>query len=377
MIIAGAAVVAAVAATTRLAPDGRNAEPAAVGPGAGELSLTPLPAAPIAARERASQVWAGNSLFIWGGSVADEAGATSPDLSPNGDVAEYLGDGAALDPATGRWTALPPAPLAPRMEAIAVWTGSVVVIAGGRDGDQVLPDAAVYDPEAHSWSTLPPSPNCPQLATQLSGQVYTYGGCGGQPRFAVLSDSDGAAPAWAALPKAPFEDVQQLVSWRGQILAVGTQGRVAAYKPDVGWGAWTSVPDVLPGIVPQVAGAGHGLYALVRAATDEANTTVVWRWEAGSWTKAATAPDAPSMDGPDIVTVGTTLAWKSDFGICAYTPGDATGSCRLDGPIPPYGAPLVSDGSNVYIWGGRAIDESQTQSGNPDLNTGYQITVRQ
>jgi hypothetical protein len=75
-------------------------------------------------------VWAGDQVVVWGGlrtptpaEIAKGHGwAGGPPLH-----------GESFDPATGRWTALPRAPLRARAEPSAVWTGSEVVIWGGVD----------------------------------------------------------------------------------------------------------------------------------------------------------------------------------------------------------------------------------------------------
>ena len=53
-----------------------------------------------------------------------------------------LGDGAAWDPATNRWRALPASPLGPRDGSVVAWAGDRLVVWGG---STVLPDDAPDD----------------------------------------------------------------------------------------------------------------------------------------------------------------------------------------------------------------------------------------
>ncbi|HEU5002489.1 MAG TPA: hypothetical protein VFW71_06905 [Actinomycetota bacterium] len=102
-----------------------------------------LPAAPLAKRADASVVWTGRTLIVWGGELDGPAGARVPTI---GD--KYLSDGAMYDPTTRAWTALPPVGVIGRYRATAVWTGSTVFIWGGRGYGQTrdLASGALYTP---------------------------------------------------------------------------------------------------------------------------------------------------------------------------------------------------------------------------------------
>jgi N-acetylneuraminic acid mutarotase len=75
-----------------------------------------LAASPLSPRIGHSAVWTGSELLIWGGRTTGG--------SPKG-------DGAAYDPAGDRWRRLPPAPLAGRFGHAAVWTGTELLVWGG------------------------------------------------------------------------------------------------------------------------------------------------------------------------------------------------------------------------------------------------------
>jgi hypothetical protein len=193
----GAAVLAAVAGCATSAPrhdrPQRPAAPAASAEVAAATlrafgSWSALPRAPISPRAGASVVWTGRELLVWGG----DSGLHGEDLHA---------DGAAYDPGTGRWRALPPSPLSARVGQAAAWTGSEMIIWGGYDRVsahrfQVISSGAAYDPATNTWRRLPRAPLSPRaraIAVWTGGTLVLLGG---QP--AVLTDTvrgygDGAS----------------------------------------------------------------------------------------------------------------------------------------------------------------------------------------
>jgi hypothetical protein len=134
--------------------------------------------------------WTGTLLVAWGGQA--------PGGSPSGD-GRAAAAGAAYDPASDRWQVLPPAPLAGRFGARAVWTGREVLFWGGQSGagDTIFADGAAYDPVTRRWRTLPPAPIGPRTgheAVWTGGEMLVWGGyercC---PIDSVLHDQAAAA----------------------------------------------------------------------------------------------------------------------------------------------------------------------------------------
>jgi hypothetical protein len=98
-------------------------------------------------------VWTGKRLLVWGG------GKGVPGREPT-----LFQDGAAYDPVRDVWSPMsaedaPP----PRWKPVIVWTGKVMVLAGGGDslvtgGARGRTDAYVYDPQADRWSAVDGAP---------------------------------------------------------------------------------------------------------------------------------------------------------------------------------------------------------------------------
>lgn len=106
-----------------------------------------IAAAPIEGRSYPGAVWTGQEMIVWGGS----------------DNGQTLDDGAAYDPATDTWRTLPTAPLDSAMKVNAMWTGDEVIMLGGMrsvssDGGQSIRDGAAYNPATNQWRALPPLP---------------------------------------------------------------------------------------------------------------------------------------------------------------------------------------------------------------------------
>jgi hypothetical protein len=177
-------------------------------PGSGLYTATTTTGAP-AARIEHSGVWTGNAMIIYGGRdlnvwfddtfaydpVADAwttLGTTGAPSARSNHTAIWTGtemiiwggydttfteldSGAAYNPATNTWRTLAAVPsgVAGRERHKAVWTGSMMIVWGGYDQNDIeLHDGAVYDPAGDSWSTVTGS-GAPQVASQHSTVVWT------------------------------------------------------------------------------------------------------------------------------------------------------------------------------------------------------------
>lgn len=160
-------------------------------------SWSRLPPAPIAARADVIGVWSGTELLVWGGA----SGPGRTDLHA---------DGAAYNPRTKRWRVIPPAPLNGRTAAAAhAWTGQELVVWGGydriREGDShVVGDGAAYNPSTNAWRMLPPGPLGPRsdaVAIWTSKELIIVGGHRGDGRANPGGAAyDPATDQWRLLP---------------------------------------------------------------------------------------------------------------------------------------------------------------------------------
>jgi N-acetylneuraminic acid mutarotase len=122
-------------------------------------------------------VWTGSEMIIWGGRV--------------GTAYTWLNDGARYNPVTDTWQALmlSNAPEA-RAEHTAVWTGSEMIIWGGRNGGffAEYPQAGGrYDPSTDTWQSMAlvdaPSGRTGHAAAWSGSELIIWGG-----RYSITSD---------------------------------------------------------------------------------------------------------------------------------------------------------------------------------------------
>jgi hypothetical protein len=157
------------------------------------------PPAGFVGRERAAYTTFNNKLFVFGGD--DYSGTT-------------LGDAAIYDPSTNTWTLVTAnanAP-SPRLLATAVWTGTKILVFGGRatTSGPALANGASYDPATEQWSPIANglvAHSAPVGGTSSSQAVF-WGGRGATPatlsgtaeRYTVATDSWQAASTIGTVP---------------------------------------------------------------------------------------------------------------------------------------------------------------------------------
>jgi hypothetical protein len=214
------------------------------------------------ARMLASAVWSGTEALIWGGMTFSSANKVR--TSPNRD----LSDGGAFDPVGGQWRALP-ANNAPsgRKYHSAVWAKTRMIVWGGNEGDppndRGLSDGAVYDPSSNTWTGLSkkgaPSPRWAHLAVWTGTEMIIWGGrgCGDVDSGNVCRNGAAYNPStdsWRPLPPGPSDGIsggQQSAVWTGKyVILWGTRdGRGWLYEPSGNrWVAMTAPP---PGLAPR------------------------------------------------------------------------------------------------------------------------------
>jgi Kelch motif len=185
---------------------------------------TPVPEAPIAPRANAAAAWTGQELLIWGG------WSEGP---------PFLDDGAALDPTTDTWRTLPPAPISPRVP-LSAWTGTEWILwgTGVRVDDRPL-DGAAYDPATNTWRSISPGPIEFTDATAMwTGKEFVvvgaalHGGNFPETQTAVAAAYVPATDEWRELPASPLDPNSNTAVWTGdRIVGVDQNHVTAMYDP--------------------------------------------------------------------------------------------------------------------------------------------------
>jgi hypothetical protein len=190
-------------------------------------------------------------MVVWGGT---------------GDLeADPVTDGAAFDPAANTWRKLPAAPISPRFDARAFWTGSEMVVFGGVSVDEgPLADGATWNPASNAWRPIavPPTGIRDAAVVAWAGdRLVVWGGATVPPADAPADaepqfHNDGAAwvaadNAWVAVPAAPIPARSSAESvWAGSRLIISGGYSLgedderrdgAAFDPVSG--VWTPIAD--------------------------------------------------------------------------------------------------------------------------------------
>lgn len=163
-----------------------------------------------------SIVWTGVRMIVWGGrttiSISDPGSNT----------------GEAYDPVLDAWTPISTGTNVPvaRKEHTAVWTGSLMVVWGGRSGSTVLNDGGEYDPVSDSWTATAtmgaPAGRYAHSAVWTGSRMIVWGGrnSGGNPSDGSLYDP--VADDWDALSltNAPAGRTEHSAVWTGDAMII-------------------------------------------------------------------------------------------------------------------------------------------------------------
>ena len=267
-------------------------------------------------RIRATAVWTGSEMIVWGGFRLGETGT-----------------GGRYNPSTDTWTATnsTDAPTARSFHS-AVWTGSEMIVWGGSN-DGWLHTGGRYDPQVDSWTALPttgaPAARALHAAVWTGSEMIVWGGAGGT----AGGRYDPAADLWQPMSTAgsPQDAHAQTAVWTGQEMLI-----------------WGGVADSAP------LDEG-GLYD---PATDD------WRL-----TTTVGAP-LPRYRHTAVWTGAEVIVWGGyhlgDRGILAdggrYDP-DADAWIGIETSASPesrYSNTTVWTGTEMILWGGRASVRKQT-----------------
>jgi hypothetical protein len=279
-----------------------------------------------------SAVWTGSEMIVWGGRT--EAGAVA--------------DGASFSPTAGTWTAVGTAgaPPAARTDHAAVWTGSVaggrMIVWGGFDEAGPASGGALYDPVADAWTAMSttdaPSGVGRGNVTWTGTRLVVWGGLGpdGAPvgEGAIYDPAAGPAGTWTPMPTtgAPSPRSEHSVVAVGSLVVV--------------WGG--SGADGLP--------LGDG---------------AVFDLTSGLWEplNPSGAPSARRLHTAVALPNGEVVVWggSDDAGELAtgarYDPATGAPWTALpleNAPSPRLGHAAVAIGARLLVWGGLDVVQART-----------------
>lgn len=418
-------------------------------PASNTWSATSLTSAP-AARYFHTAVWSGSEMIVWGGQDG------------NGDM---FSSGARYNPVSNTWNATSESGLAPmpRREHVAVWTGSRMIVWGGVEGDDpevIVNTGASYDPVADTWSALGASGVAPiakrgHQAVWTGSEVLVWGGRAQGPDGPISTNSGSrynpSTGVWADIAQTAFGvptgRTKHTAIWTGDEMIVwgGTDNLTqlnsgSRYDPDTNtWtvmstggsvpngryshaAVWTGTEMIVWGGYDEdfadgsqyanvggrynpssntwanVAATGAPVGRVEHTAIWTGTDMIVWGGEDDSgvsgqgakynpsldtWTEVLNDEDCSGRRGHTAVWTGTeAIYWGGYGGLdklnsgCRYNPTTAVWSPTLNAetggaPSPREGHVAIWTGTEMIIWGGKVSDSYLTNSGgryNPSTN---------
>jgi N-acetylneuraminic acid mutarotase len=337
-------------------------------------------------RRSAVSVSTGAEFIVFGGETFD---TTSP---------EWTATGAVYDPATDAWRpmALPdPSQVLP-CEASGVWTGSALIVWGGRDpsgADAAVDRGGRYDPALDAWTPVatPGAPAARSLHTAVwtGTEMIVWGGVG-----ATILDSGGrydpVADSWAPIASGGTARYghtavwagSRMIAWGGEGAAGGLGGAAAIYGRASN--TWSYSGSPLPGNdPPPIARINHtavwtGSRMIVWGGQKPSSTVVKYR-DGASYDPAqdrwysTNLNGAPSVrdkhvavwDGSRMIVWGGTNSCcflgdggEYDAATNSWTPTTASGA---PAPRGQHVAGLL--GPAAIVWGGLGLGSRTLNSG--------------
>ncbi len=265
-------------------------------------------------RTQHSGVWTGSEMIIWGGRVPGQ---------PN-----YLNDGFRYQPQRDQWTPISStgAPT-PRHSHTALWTGDRMLIWGGYSDDGYAADGALYDPVNDSWTPM----------------------------------SNVGAPSGRTLHRHVWTGSEMIV-WGG-IIGPNAQGDGARYNPATdSWSTMSMVGAPSPRYAHHFAYSGSEVVAWGGSNTfDWLDTGGYYNPSTDSWTGATSTVAVPHVrqSGSGVWTAQGLFVWGgwdggnflADGGTLTPT-GDWAAVSTLNAPTTRARQATVVTSEGLFVWGG-------------------------
>jgi len=214
--------------------------------------------APLA-RQYHTATWTGEEMIVWGGEGTLQ--------TPTGYQFSYKDDGAAYDPDTDTWTPLATAGSGgPRSQHTAVWTGTRLIVWGGRVPNPTSANAletnsgSSFDPINNEWTPISqigaPSPRNLHSAVWTGTHMIVWGGGQYDQTGGVY---DPVTDTWRATStvNAPFPRSWKSTYWTGTRMLVLGGPMLAGGSYDPVTDTWEAITtegyDYIPG------GSGTGV----------------------------------------------------------------------------------------------------------------------
>ncbi|TMR95313.1 hypothetical protein EJK15_29045 [Nonomuraea basaltis] len=333
-----------------------------------ELHVTPapLPKAPLAARTGHSATWTGSELAVWGGWNGDKARS------------RYLADGALYSPGTRSWRVMAKAPLSPRSDHLAVWSGAELLIWGGSAPER-LHDGAAYNPRRNAWRALPDAPSELSAAEPLvqGGSIIfapaRYKIPVGEPATPLLLVFDRQHERWRSIKAGGVHVVDIVADSAGVVVLTFDPSRrvLATRRLDRDLARLEPATTLPLGSSVNSAGLLQGGTGLVGVFNEGRRSRIVelgdgtrWR-EVGRFSSPVFRSKAElhGDEAPKRLWIAGNRIWSaSSYGVAVYDSRtarlrSASRAVAFAGGCPTGMTPAIA-GNQLLMWGGRGCDGS-------------------
>jgi hypothetical protein len=278
-------------------------------------------------REEHTAVWTGSEMIIWGGR----------------DGSTYLNDGARYNPSTDTWTTLSTngAP-EERGEHTAVWTGSEMIIWGGtKDQLKLKNNGARYNPISNSWTTIStsgaPSKRHDHTAVWTGSEMIVWGGRG--DNYSYLGTGGCYNPStnsWKETNPSnnygcptPQERTEHSAVWTGSVMIIW--GGVSSNGNPLSDG-WIYDPTI----------------------TNSPNSSSWWSLHDNSEVPSGRSNHAAVWTGSEMIIWGGEKLGSNLNSGARYNPTNEswTATTTNGAPSPRYGGTVLWCGSELIVWSG-------------------------
>ena len=323
------------------------------------------------ARSGHTAVWTGREMIVWGGRDAD---------------GEYLGSGGRYDPARDNWKGTPTDTAASaRSEHMAVWTGTLMVVWGGQvaDGADCVDTGSRFDPETDAWTatstTDAPFPSCTSAAVWTGSVMVVWGGFNGDGTN-TGGRYDPATDRWKPVSTigVPEEHGKFTAVWTGSLMVVwGGLDFVIGARYDPATDIWKPMSTVdASGRRPGHTAVWTGSRMVAWGGSDDRgrglNTGGSYDPDADEWTRTSDVSAPSARSGHTAVWTGSLMLVWGGYGKYDTHGGPGVGfntGARYDPatdswtPTSTSGAPAghishtaVWTGNRMVVWGGLPTD---------------------
>lgn len=308
-----------------------------------------------------SAVWTGDKMIVWGGYHMVVTSIRA------------LDDGAAYDPISDAWQALPNTSLlTARQEHTAIWTGTEMIVWGGRDANTFFASGARYSPITNSWSPVStvgaPSARSGHAAVWTGSEMIVWGGRNGSMTLFDGARYNPTLDRWQALPAHTVPVPSVPAVWTGSEMIVWSTGAGAAFNPATNtWRSLSGAQAPSPRYGHSLSWTGEELivWGGQISGQPEFNDGARYNPQLDRWTALPNAPLPKALSRHTAVWTGDRmLVWGGEWedGAGSYLANDGfsydpatkvwTEFSATGAPLPRAGHTAIWTGQSMIVWGG-------------------------